>query len=85
MNKIKNVEQLAEMVGKDWKTSPYYDDAEKYVSQFWSPAKPVRRLFDMMPRGTMLDLARGHGRQTKELLEIADQVISYPGLDDCAP
>lgn len=78
MNKEKSVKQLAEMVGRDWKTTPYYEDAEKYVSRFWHPAGHFRRLFDMMPRGTVLDLACGHGRLTKKLLHVADQVI---GMD----
>jgi len=63
-------------VARDWVTSPYYSDAEKWTWIFWDPISSFKRLFDKLPAGKLVDLACGHGRHSEKLLNLGRTVIA---------
>lgn len=61
--------KVAEDIGVDWKRSHYYDDAEAWIDDAWTYMLwPFIRECDF---SCVVDLAAGHGRNTRKLLDIA--------------
>jgi len=62
--------ELAEDVGRDWKKSDYYEPAEAWMDEAWTyMIWPFIREGDF---SCVVDLAAGHGRNTRKLLEVAN-------------
>lgn len=61
--------KVAEDIGVDWKRSNYYDDAEAWIDDAWTYMLwPFIRECDF---SCVVDLAAGHGRNTRKLLDVA--------------
>jgi len=69
--------QWAGEVGEDWKgysrvASAYYESAEQWIEQAWS--QTVWPFIQECDFSCVVDLAAGHGRNTRKLLELAKQL-----------
>jgi ubiquinone/menaquinone biosynthesis C-methylase UbiE len=64
---------LAKSVGDDWKESIYYDLAEKDIDWLWDGIVwPILKSCDL---SLVIDIAAGHGRNTRKLLEAGAGVV----------
>ena len=64
--------QVAKDVGADWKHSSYYDAAEQYMEDLWT-----HRIWPFIKQcdfSCVVDLAAGHGRNTRKLRDVAGKV-----------
>ncbi|ACK64985.1 Methyltransferase type 11 [Rippkaea orientalis PCC 8801] len=84
-NQMKPLTEIAAFVGDDWKSSPYYDDAEPAMDSQWQYL--VYPFIEGSDFSNTIDLAAGHGRNTVKLKEIADKIIiidiNQENLDYC--
>lgn len=64
-----------EDVRRPWIGSSYYLDAEQWTFLFWDKGRPFRRLFDMLDRGAVIELACGHGRHAARAAELVDSLV----------
>lgn len=69
--------KLAEEVGEDWKGHSrvalgYYDSAEQWMEQAWTYT--IWPFIQECDFSCVVDLAAGHGRNTRKLLEIATKL-----------
>ena len=72
----RDLKQLADNIGRDWITSPYYEDAEKkWTHIFWEPNGLFRMMFNKLDSGIILDLACGHGRHSAQMKDWNNQKI----------
>lgn len=67
-----NLAPLAAKVGEDWKSSHYYDDAEQYLESAWTHT--IWPYIHDCDFSCVVDLAAGHGRNTKKLREVANRI-----------
>jgi SAM-dependent methyltransferase len=77
--------ELARRVGDDWRTSAYHEEAEAYIEPLWRDVVwPTIADCDFR---RVVDLAAGHGPNTRKLLEVADEVwavdMNQENLDAC--
>jgi len=65
---------LARFSGEAWVPDhPYFDDAEGHIDQLWEQTIwPVIKDCDL---SHVVDLAAGHGRNTRKLLEVAGEIV----------
>jgi ubiquinone/menaquinone biosynthesis C-methylase UbiE len=79
--------RLAQQVGADWKSSPYYAASEKYVNGFWAESSRFKQLFNQMVLGVVIDLACGHGKQSQFIVDQCEKLylvdINRENLDAC--
>ncbi len=69
-----DLKALAERVGSDWVSGPYYDEAEAAFASQWSHLLwPIVQGSDF---SYTLEIAAGHGRNTAKLLSLADKVYA---------
>lgn len=65
--------RLAEDVGADWKHPPYYyDSAEQYMEDAWTHT--IWPFISQCDFSCVVDLAAGHGRNTRKLREISNKL-----------
>jgi len=64
--------QLAEEVGADWKEADFYDSAEQYMEDAWTYS--IWPFIQDCDFSCVIDLAAGHGRNTRKLREIANKL-----------
>jgi SAM-dependent methyltransferase len=70
------LKQLADNVGKDWITSPYYEEAEqKWLHVFWGPNSLFHKMFNQLDHSLILELACGHGRHSAQMQDWDNQKI----------
>lgn len=70
------LKQLADNIGKDWITSPYYEEAEqKWMHVFWDPKVWFRIMFNQLDSSIILELACGHGRHSAQMKDWDNQKI----------
>jgi acetyltransferase-like isoleucine patch superfamily enzyme/ubiquinone/menaquinone biosynthesis C-methylase UbiE len=72
-------------IGDDWRDHGYYDEVEQYMDQAWQVnIWPIIGGCDLT---AVVDLAAGHGRNTRKLLEVAGHVtvadINEENIDAC--
>lgn len=81
----KHLKELAENVGKDWVSQPYYDEAEACMDRAWS--SEVWPFVEGLDFSATLDLAAGHGRNTARILPLAQSLyvvdINQENIDFC--
>ena len=78
-------ESLTSSIAEDWKTTPYYEDAEQpaWLEPFWTPDTRFRRKFDRLDPERYVELACGRGRHTNYVLKrIADPRVRQVWLVD---
>lgn len=64
--------QIAQDIGKDWKQHSYYDEAEQAIDHQWNELVwPFIKGYDF---SCVIDLAAGHGRNSKKLKDIAQKI-----------
>jgi len=58
------------MIAADWRKSNYYDAAESpgWLQPFWRMGSDFERMFRMLDRRVLVELACGHGRHTAVIL-----------------
>jgi SAM-dependent methyltransferase len=61
----------AQQIAEYWKQNDYYDRAEcaDWLARFWAEKSEFRRLFDLLDRTTLAELACGHGRHAAQILK----------------
>jgi len=64
--------QVAREVGDDWKESPYYDSAERYMKDLWEGL--IWGFIKDCDFSCVVDLAAGHGRNTEKLREVGQKI-----------
>lgn len=65
--------EVARRVGDDWRDQPYYEDVERYMDASWdADIWPMIRRCNF---NSVVDVAAGHGRNTRKLLDVADRVV----------
>ena len=64
--------QVAEEVGADWKQADFYDSAEQYMEDAWTYT--IWPFIQDCDFSCVIDLAAGHGRNTRKLREIAKKL-----------
>lgn len=64
--------RVAQEIGDDWKESPYYDSAERYMKELWDGM--IWAFIKDCDFSCVVDLAAGHGRNTEKLREIARKI-----------
>lgn len=62
-----------------WKTTKsqdyaYFDKVEEQAAAFWTPGSPFRDQFDLMDRGTVVELACGKGRHTAQAVPLCKTI-----------
>jgi len=71
-----DLKKLADNVGRDWITSPYYDEAEeKWMHVFWGPNTMFYKMFYQLDSSIILELACGHGRHSAQMQDWDNQTI----------
>lgn len=63
----------AQRIGDDWRDQPYYAEVEQYMDTAWS--EMILPFLEGSDYTTVIDLAAGHGRNTRKLLEQAGRVL----------
>ena len=64
--------QAAEDIGADWKHSAYYDSAEQFIEDAW--INSIWPFISQCDFSCVVDLAAGHGRNTRKLKEISEKL-----------
>jgi len=74
-------------IGRDWISSPYYDEAEKWLSIFWGENTIFYKYFHELDCTNIVELACGHGRHVQEYLEKTRTItlvdINQENIDFC--
>jgi ubiquinone/menaquinone biosynthesis C-methylase UbiE len=70
-----DLQRSIETVSEPWKTSPYYEEAEKWLHAFWDKDSVFKQLFDELDLTHVVELAAGHGRHAEVVAEQAGQLI----------
>ena len=80
-----NLARLAAVIGEDWKSSSYYDDAEQYLESAWT--QTIWPYISDCDFSCVVDLAAGHGRNTQKLRALAQKLyvvdINEENIDFC--
>lgn len=79
---MSDLAKVIENIRQPWVGSPYYSDAEQWTFLFWDPKHPFRRMFDLLPGGTVIDLACGHGRHAEMAAPHADRLILVDVIEE---
>jgi ubiquinone/menaquinone biosynthesis C-methylase UbiE len=69
---MERLNDIARDIGKDWVESPYYEDAEKFIDTQWDGL--IWPFIQGSDFSNTIDLAAGHGRNTKKLKKIAQKL-----------
>jgi SAM-dependent methyltransferase len=64
--------QAAADIGADWKHSTYYDSAEQFLEDAW--INSIWPFISQCDFSCVVDLAAGHGRNTRKLKEISEKL-----------
>jgi ubiquinone/menaquinone biosynthesis C-methylase UbiE len=74
-------------ISRDWVGAPYYQQAEAWLSFFWSADKPVRKYFDRLDLSRTIELACGHGRHAAQCLDRVGEItlvdVNESNVDHC--
>ena len=60
-------------IGDDWRQQDYYEDVERFMDSSWETS--IAPFLEGSDFSVVVDLAAGHGRNTRKLLEVAGRVI----------
>ena len=63
-----------DVVGKAWKVSPYYADAEQWTFIFWENGRGFKDMFDNLDLTNVIELACGHGRHSERIAATAGRI-----------
>jgi ubiquinone/menaquinone biosynthesis C-methylase UbiE len=77
LNRIEDVVLLDEAtknIGRDWISSTYYDDAEKWLNGFWNENTIFYKQFCQLDCTAVVELACGHGRHVQKYLQKAQTI-----------
>jgi ubiquinone/menaquinone biosynthesis C-methylase UbiE len=74
-------------IGRDWISSPYYDEAEKYLYVFWAENTIFYKQFCELDCTNIVELACGHGRHVQKYLDKTKTItlvdINQENIDFC--
>jgi len=63
---------VAQRIGADWRQSPYYDEAERFMDVCWSEF--IWPMISDCDFSVVIDLAAGHGRNSVRLRQLARHI-----------
>lgn len=82
-----SAEDRSRKISSDWKSSDYYERAERTVGQFWDRNGRFRPMFEQLDLAAVLELACGHGRHVPRYLDRAGEVtlvdVNVENIDIC--
>jgi len=71
---IDTEKSLTELIGDDWKISPYYDIVENDLRLWWDENSIFYRRFQELDCRKIVELACGHGRHVQRYLSVPETI-----------
>jgi SAM-dependent methyltransferase len=72
---MNDLKKSVEVVGAPWKSSSYYETAEKWTHVFWEPHTRFRQLFNRLDLTSTLELACGYGRHAERTAPLCGRLV----------
>jgi ubiquinone/menaquinone biosynthesis C-methylase UbiE len=80
-------DEATKNIGKDWVSSVYYDDAEKWLDVFWNNDTVFYKDFCQLDCANIVELACGHGRHVQKYQEKSKTItlvdMNQENIDFC--
>jgi ubiquinone/menaquinone biosynthesis C-methylase UbiE len=70
-----DLQESVKVVSAPWQTSPYYQEAEKWMHVFWGENTVFKQLFDELNLTHTIELAVGHGRHAEVVATQAETLM----------
>jgi ubiquinone/menaquinone biosynthesis C-methylase UbiE len=74
-------------IANDWKSSKYYDQAEKWIDVFWNKDTVFYKYFNQLDCSAIVELACGQGRHVQKYIEKSKTItlvdINQENIDFC--
>ena len=78
----RKLKESIHVVSAPWQDSPYYQNAEKRLCDFWGEGTVFRQLFEKLDIAQVVELAVGHGRHAEVVAARAGEIVVMDVFED---